>query len=123
MRQMFGSVARVLDESPDDVELLHGMVIRQIHEAFPSGSPQPTQDDLMREVYPRVTAAVDASPDHKAALERMAQKYGAAQQAHERAAAGNGAPVRDVILVAIGVGLLLGTIIVGGICLYLGIVY
>lgn len=108
LTQLYDGVRHVFDAGGADVELLHGLTMREIHKAFPPTS-RPTQEELEREMHPRVRQAVEASPEHKAALGRLVERYQQLPQA---------ATIEPDLFALIIWALILGAVILGAIFLY-----
>jgi hypothetical protein len=108
--ELASRTARTFEQSPEQLALLHSLVVSHIQLMFPTGTP--TVDEVAAR-QPEIHEAIEQSPPHAAALREMAAQWeklgGPNTQSHEVHA--------DAILLAIGAGLVLGAIIVGAVCL------
>jgi hypothetical protein len=116
LRDLFVTMSRALDQSPKEVEFLHRLGIRVLRKTFGSRT-NVQQHVLVKKLYPAVLAEINSSKKAKEALDRIVERYGKlpSTKATRLAQAGkNSLPVA-----AVGVGLAVGLIGCGLICLYM----
>jgi hypothetical protein len=119
MRHLMVNISRAMDQSPAEVELLHRLIITVLHERFPNAANVP-QHELFHALEPVVRARMESSPQHRAAMDAIMSRYEALPTNEEIRLARDG---HNSILIAIGVGLALGVLIVVAVCVYLSMKY
>ena len=119
IRDLYVTASRAIDQSPKEVELLHGLAIRVLHKKYGTKVDLP-QHALVQELYPLVVEAVSASKEAQAALDKIVERYGNLPSTEAIRLA---KPGQNSIAHAIVVGVVLGLIIVGVVCLYLAAKY
>jgi hypothetical protein len=115
MRHLMVNMSRAMDESPDEVELLHRLIITVLHERFPNAADAP-QHELFNALEPVVRARMESSAQHRAAMDAIMSRYEALPTNEEIRLARDG---HNSIIIAIGVGLALGVLFVAAVCIYL----
>jgi len=119
MRHLNVNLARALDHSPKEVELLHGHIIKSIHALGRAARTMP-QHELVQAVYQPAVAAISKSKTASRALEKIIANYDKLPSTPTIRLAKDG---NNSIMVAIFVGLVVGALIVGAVCLYLAARY
>ena len=114
MRHLTINLARALDHSPKEVELLHTHIIKSIHALGPTAMSMP-QHELVQAVYqPSVTSMTKSKTANKA-LDKIIANYDKLPATPTIRLAKDG---NNSIALAILAGLVIGALIVGAVCLY-----
>jgi hypothetical protein len=119
-------LARTFDQSPKEVELLHGILIRLIHERYSEKPDIPVQA-LVAELFPPFVDTVNQSKEASEAINRIIERY--KNFPSIICQLGGSDPVRHEMagfvgaVAAGGLGLALGAIIVIGVIGYLALKY
>jgi hypothetical protein len=114
MRHLHMNLARALDHSPKEVELLHTHIIESIHALGPTARSM-CQHELVQAVYQPSVAAITKSKTASSALDRIIANYDKLPSTPTIRLAKDG---ENSILIAIAIGLVCGALIVGAVCLY-----
>ena len=120
LRNLTVNVSRALDQSPAEVEKLHALTIRVLHEKFPKSTDAPLHE-LFHALEPEVRARIERSKTHKAALDAIFARYEALPTNEQIRVARP--PHRNSLLAAVVIGALIAAVIVGVIILYLAAKY
>ena len=114
MRHLNMNLARALDHSPKEVELLHTHIIKSIHTLGPKAMSMP-QHELVQAIYQPSVAAMTKSKTASKAIDRIIANYDKLPATPTIRLARNG---KNSIALAILAGLVIGALIVGAVCLY-----
>ena len=120
LRNLTVNVSRALDQSPAEVEQLHALTIRVLHEKFPKSTDAPLHE-LFHALEPEVRARIERSKTHKAAVDAILARYDALPSNEQIRVARP--PHRNSLIAAVVIGALLAAVIVGVIILYLAVKY
>jgi hypothetical protein len=115
MLDLMVNISRAMDQSPDEVELLHRLIIMVLQERFPNATAVP-QHELVHALEPVVRARMESSPRHRAAMDAIMSRYEGLRTNEEIRLDRD---ERNSIIIAIGTGMALGVLIVVAVSIHL----
>jgi hypothetical protein len=103
IRDLLVTIARASDQSPKEVELVHGLIIRVIHQKYKNPADAPAAlHEFMQEVHPAVVAAIADSKEATEALDRIGERYSKLPSTeHTRVAQEGQNSIAMVIIIAV----------------------
>lgn len=119
MRHLSVNIARAIDQSPKETQILHTHIIRVLHGIGPDALSM-SQHELVQALYQPAVAAIQKSKSASKAIDAIIARYDKLPSTPTIRLAKDG---NNSILIAICIGLVAGALIVGTVCLYLAARY